>query len=103
MVSEAERSIAWTMRIAGLPEPEVEFLFAKPRRWRFDFAWPDKKAALEVEGGSWVGGRHTSGAGFEADAEKYNEAALRGWRVYRVTPNMIKDGRALALMEKALA
>ena len=50
--------------------------------------------AVEVEGGVWTGGRHTRGKGFEADCEKYNAATERGWRVLRVTPKMIADGRA---------
>jgi hypothetical protein len=88
---------------AGLPAPVLEFRFAPPRRWRFDFAWPARKLALEVEGGVWVQGRHTRGRGFEADCTKYNSAGLLGWIVLRVTPAMLKDGRALALLEEAFA
>jgi hypothetical protein len=71
--------MALHIRALGLPEPECEYRFARPRQWRFDFAWPALLLAVEVEGGSWNGGRHTSGAGFAADCEKYNEATLRGW------------------------
>lgn len=87
---------------AGLPEPERELRFAPPRRWRFDLAWPDRRLACEAEGGVYSGGRHTRGSGFEADCEKYNAATLAGWRVIRVTGKMIDDGRALALVERAL-
>lgn len=45
--------------------------------------------AVEVEGGVWTGGRHTSGSGFIKDMEKYNTALLHGWRVYRTTPKML--------------
>jgi very-short-patch-repair endonuclease len=69
-----------------------EYRFAPPRRWRFDFAQPDHKVAIEVEGGSWVGGRHNRGTGFAADCEKYNEATRLGWKVIRLTPKMIEDG-----------
>jgi hypothetical protein len=88
----------------GLPAPVREYRFAPPRRWRFDYAWPDcfPPLALEVEGGVWSGGRHVRGRGFEADCEKYSEATLRGWRVLRVTTAMLRDGRALALLERAL-
>lgn len=87
---------------AGLPEPACEFRFHPTRKFRFDFCWPERMLALEVEGGTWSGGRHTRGAGYEADCVKYSEAALLGWRVLRVTTRMVRDGRALALAERAL-
>ena len=97
------RMSATTHPIASmLPEPEAEYRFAAPRRWRFDLAWPALRLALEVEGGTWVSGRHTRGAGFEKDCEKYNEAALLGWTVLRVTPGMIEDGRAVELVERGV-
>lgn len=64
--------------------------------------WPRSKVAVELEGGIWVMGRHTRGAGFEKDCEKMNWAALHGWRVFRFTPGMIKSGVALATVEDAL-
>lgn len=85
-----------------LPIPQCEFRFAPPRRWRFDFAWPEKRIAVEVDGGSWIAGRHTRGKGFEKDCEKRNAAALDGWRVLHVTTNMVKDGRAVRLIEQAM-
>lgn len=79
-------------RAFGLPLPETEYRFAPPRRWRFDYAWPAHKVALEVEGGVWTGGRHVSGAGFVKDMEKYNAAAVAGWRVLRCQPRDLKNG-----------
>lgn len=87
---------------AGLPKPEREYRFAPPRRWRFDFSWKEHKLAVEVEGGAWTRGRHTRGAGFLGDIEKYNAATLLGWRVIRVTPQQVADGTALTLVERAL-
>jgi len=73
----------------GIPAPERELVFAPPRKWRFDFAWPFNKIAVEIEGGAWIGGRHNRASGFIKDAEKYNNAALLGWRVLRYTPQNI--------------
>jgi hypothetical protein len=70
----------------GVPASDSEYVFAAPRKWRFDYAWPASRVALEVEGGVWTNGRHTRGAGFLKDVEKYNAAAVRGWLVLRCTP-----------------
>lgn len=80
-----------------------EHVFALPRKWRFDFAWPEKMVACEVEGGVYVRGRHTRGIGYEKDCEKYSTAAALGWRVIRVTPRMIRCGSAMALVEIAMS
>lgn len=87
---------------AGLPAPEREYRFHRVRQWRFDFAWPDRQVAVEVDGGAYSGGRHTRGAGFERDLEKMNAAALAGWRVVRVTGGMVRSGYALRTITEAL-
>ena len=73
----------------GLPIPETEFKFCKDRRWRFDYAFPKYKIAIEQEGGIWIRGRHNRGTGFIKDMEKYNMAVLLGWRVLRYTPEQL--------------
>ena len=94
------------IRASGFPEPVTEYAFAKQlgRRWRFDFAWPDRLLAVEVDGGAWIpgGGRHTRGAGFAADHDKFNRATLLGWRVLRFTSRHVADGSALADIAEAL-
>lgn len=100
--SDLEETLAMYMRAVGIPEPLREYRFDPKRRWRADFAWPELMLLVEVEGGQWTNGRHTRGAGFEADCEKYNEAALFGWRVLRVTSTHIKTGEALAWIVRAL-
>lgn len=100
--SDLERAFAFQIRAAGIRAPIDEYRFAPPRLWRFDFAWLEERVAVEVEGGLYVGGRHSRAAGFEADAEKYAEAAIAGWLVLRVTGHMVEDLRALKLLERAL-
>jgi very-short-patch-repair endonuclease len=88
--------------MARLPIPVRECIFAPPRKFRFDFAFPDKLLGVEVDGGTWGRSRHTSGSGFEKDCEKFAIAAARGWRVIRVVPSQIKSGAALRWIEEAL-
>ena len=101
-VSALEEKLLFQIRAIKLPEPVREFRFHDTRRWRADFAWPERRLLVEVEGGHWANGRHTRGSGFEADCEKYSEAALDGWTVLRFTGTHIKDGRALQMIERAL-
>ena len=93
-MSELETLFAWHINRLGCPEPVREFRFHPKRRWKFDFCWPEAMVAVEVEGGIWSGGRHTSGKGFQNDCEKYAEALLLGWRVLRVTGDQVKSGKA---------
>ena len=90
------------LRSVGLPAPVREHRFHPVRRWRFDYAWIDHKVALEVEGGVWTGGRHTRGAGFVADIEKYNAAVVAGWRVVRVVPGKLCASATVGMLESLL-
>lgn len=71
---------------AGLPAPVPEFRFHPERRWRIDYAFPEQKVAVEIEGGLFVRGRHSRGAGMLADMEKYNAATMLGWKLLRYSP-----------------
>ena len=68
-----------------------EYKFHPTRKWRFDFAWPKLKVALEIEGGIWAKGRHVNPQGFILDCEKYNEASSLGWVVLRCPPSFISS------------
>ena len=57
--------------------------------------------AVELEGGVWTNGRHSRGAGFTSDCEKYNEAQLLGWRVLRFTSEHLNNGYAMDCLGRA--
>jgi very-short-patch-repair endonuclease len=63
----------------------TEYKFHPFRKWRFDFAVIDKQIAIEYEGIMSAKARHTSVTGYTKDTEKYNAAALLGWKVLRYT------------------
>ncbi|MFH1744275.1 MAG: hypothetical protein ABIH23_35180, partial [bacterium] len=84
------------LAIIGCPEPVLELRFHPTRRWRWDLCWPDIKPplAVEIDGGIWVGGRHTRAQGFRADQEKRNAGVIGGWRILSYVPDEITSWRA---------
>lgn len=97
-----------------MTDPIREYPFEPGRRWRLDYAWPEARLAVEVEGGQYArpvycnhcgklvqrrgkdgrmhsvraGGRHNS-SGYAGDQEKYNVLAARGWRLLRYPPGKV--------------
>lgn len=113
--SDLEGEFAQQVMLAGLPEPVREYRFAAEhvglgrgvlkrlneaglQDWRFDFAWPDLLIAAEIEGGTWVYGRHNRPEGFERDCRKYNSAAILGWTVLRFTSGMVNSQEGIAML-----
>lgn len=70
-------------------EVVTEYRFHPIRQWRFDFAVPSIKLAVEYNGHGSTGGghigRHASVTGMSGDCEKMNEAQRLGWRVVQFT------------------
>lgn len=102
-MSNLEELFAMHVRALRLPEPMREYRFHSKRRWRLDFAWPTQMLGVEIEGGVWSGGRHTTGVGFTLDCEKYAEAMCAGWRILRVTGSQVENGQAIDWVTKLLA
>jgi very-short-patch-repair endonuclease len=100
-MSDLEETFSFHLRAYNL-EAEREYKFTTVKNWCFDFAFPDKKIAIEIEGGTWNGGRHIRGAGFEEDCIKYNQAVLEGWRLLRFTSRMVNSGEAIRMVLKIL-
>ncbi len=91
-MSALEEDFAHILDMAHIVGWEREYRFHPTRKWRFDFAWPRERFAIEVEGVVPYGkGRHQTFTGYTKDAEKYNEAVMHGWSVMRFTQPMLKD------------
>lgn len=98
MKSELEELFAAQLTQAGettyereCKEPYRRATAENPRsRPRADFCWSRERVVVEVEGGTWSGGRHTTGAGFARDARKHAFALLDGWTILRVTSETVK-------------
>lgn len=98
-----ETTLAHQLRALGLTDGmRTQVAFHPTRKWRFDFCWAANMLAMEVDGGTWVGGAHSRGSGQEKDCEKLAAAVILGYRVMRATTNQVKDGTAALWLEAAL-
>lgn len=108
--SALEEILAHQIRALRLPAPIREYEFCPGRKWRADFAWPERLLtgdigglAVEVDGGTWINGAHNRGAGTENDQVKQAAYAMLGWRVLRVGPTLVRSGHAVRWIALALA
>jgi len=109
IVSSLEESFWEWLRVNGVAdlfvrEYETGHFYETEKRkirkpTRVDFAGIDKKIAIEIEGGTWVFGRHSRGTGFTNDCNKYNWLTMRGWKVLRYTTDHDKKGEYPDLLQ----
>ena len=100
-MSAAEDTLAFQLRAAGI-EFVQQYTYAPPRKFRADFSFPYARLLAEVQGGVYSRKAHGSITGVLADIERLNVATLAGWRLLRFTPQAVKSGEALQLIERAL-
>lgn len=96
--SAIEATLALQMRALKLPAAERNYRFLDGRKFELDFAWPQRKLAVEVQGMA-----HRIKAKFKADLEKRALALLDGWKVLEVGGNQIRSGVAVQWVERLLA
>lgn len=83
----------------SLPIPYREYNF---HRYRFDFAWPKLKVAVEIDGGTYIGGNHVKGKAYHRDCKKHNLAQLEGWVLLRADKDMSGTDEFLCQVRKML-
>lgn len=79
-----------------------EFKFHPTRKWRFDFAIPDLKIAIEIDGGLFIYGRHNHAVSMIKDYEKFNSAAALGWVVLKFIPSQLDKVATLDLIRNTV-
>lgn len=81
-----------------------ELRFHPTRRWRFDYAIPEYKIAIECDGGVWMkgGGAHSRPQNILRDMEKLTQASLLGWTVIRRTPEQLKTIETLEMIKQVV-
>ena len=88
--SVIEGKFALDMRAMKFPPYQREYRFIASRKYRLDFAWPEVKFGIEVDGAV-----HRIKSRFHSDREKQALALLAGWRILPVTGKHVRDGRAI--------
>ena len=80
--SEAETLFLQLARSRGLPEPRRQYtLILQGRKYRLDFAWPELRIAVEIDGASV----HAEPSALRSDLLRQNRIILDGWAVLRYT------------------
>ena len=102
MKLDLETRLYLSIIASNLPAPVRQAKVIEGRDYAFDFYWPQHGLLLEVNGGTWKKGAHSTGVGLRRDATKQNLAAILGFRTMIVTTDMITSGIALAMVEAAL-
>lgn len=108
VVSELEENFGsrWLALYPDIPfEREHKFALEVGRQFRFDFAWPDSdggKISLEIQGGIFTKGAHSTGTGLTRDFIKGNLAAALGWRCFQFSSAMARDPKQLEQLARTL-
>lgn len=98
-MSKLEEDLLFQIHCAKLPEPTREFRAIPGRKFRWDFAWPEQRLLLEVQGGTWGSGAHSGGAGASRDCEKHCLATIAGFYTFSVTSDQIRRGMAIGWLQ----
>ena len=78
----------WGDMFPGLPL-QTEYVACPPRRFRWDYAHPESRILIEIQGGTWGTGKHNTGTGLARDYSKMNTAVSQGWQQFNLSGDMI--------------
>ena len=101
MTSALEETLAFQLTALGIPFVR-EYKAVPGRKFPFDFAFPEARLLVEVQGGTYTVGAHSTGTGLARDYEKINLAQLHGWRCLQFDGKAVKSGEAAKTIQEAL-
>ena len=102
MPSHAEDLFAMQLDSAGLTVYVREYAAIPGRKFRFDFCFREARLLIEINGGTYSKGAHSTGTGIARDYEKNNLAVINNWRVLSFDTKQVKSGAALDVTEQLL-
>jgi very-short-patch-repair endonuclease len=85
---------------SAIPEWETDYekryvKSKRSKRYRADFAHPETRIIIEVQGGTWNRGRHVQATGYARDARKFNLCQLSDWQVFLLVTETAMDKTVL--------
>lgn len=79
-----QKFVDWC-KLENITGYEMQYKYEPSRRWKADFAFPEKKILVEINGidhfSSWTN--------IKNDAEKWNHAQKNGWKVFLFPTNYL--------------
>jgi len=93
--SPIEAKFAYQLKESGFPVFTREFKIFEDRHFRFDFAWPNLKLLVDLNGN-----HHLDPTNYTRDCEKYALATIAGWRVLIFSSKMVRNDLAYSLIVK---
>ena len=101
-MSELENIFASQLDAVGLTGYVREYQAIPGRRYRFDFGFIRENLLIELNGGTFTRGGHSTGLGIRRDYEKSNLAVKYGYKLLTFDADMVKSGQALDFTERML-
>lgn len=116
----AAREFEFQLRAYNLPKPfsyintskqlsyeyrycaKVDEFGVEARDFRADYAWPEVRLLVELNGGIWIQGAHAHPLNIERDIIKHQYAALLGFFVLPITTDQVKNGHGIAWLQRVL-
>lgn len=96
--SALETMLEARMAAANITGYQTEYRSLPNRKYRLDFAWPEKKLGVEVQGQV-----HRIKQRFDDDIDKRALHILAGWRIIEVHRRAIQDGSAVEWIKALLS
>jgi hypothetical protein len=103
--TELEDALALQLDYEGIKyEREFKAIPGRDLSWDFLVGGTEDRPELlvEVHGGIWLKGGHSSGTGITRDCEKLCLGAIQGYAQFSVTGNQVKSGEAIEWILKYL-
>lgn len=95
---EEQFLLYWKLFAPEMPHPTLQAKLIKTRRWQYDFTWEREKVIVEIEGGTWIAGRHSRGKGYLNDCDKQNAVMMLGYRLFKFTTDHINNDPHSAIL-----